>query len=216
MNDREPRRPAETDAQKDHYEKQLWKRAEDLAVQKGTLALQKDAIYQEVENLRKQSPNLHDIEVLRDREGLYWKIDKELQSSIEEENAVQEALLHLEGGTVASEELAALIRESAHAAERISKRKQRILEYRRLLEKSHGFDAELDNPPPPPTTHLSTGRRATAVKGNMEQKSAAEVFYRQTTDTHGGKIRKAGKKGGRGASWMKKRLLDSPAGKKDK
>jgi len=198
--------------QKGEYEKLLWERAGQLSKAKAEIAAKRDPLYEAIQAM-KRNANLHTQEIIREKENLYWQLQKELVAIQDEENRVQSALEKAEEGEI--DEILFNNLKAAPSSDNqahISKRKQKILEEAERLRKlskersgdedDSGWSAAIYAGGALPLTsnqhgradgRLRTGRHRRKVK-NIDPLNAQIEFYFQTTDTHGGKV-DHGKKG---------------------
>jgi predicted extracellular nuclease len=149
----------------------------------------------ELEILFKGKPlsslNLHEREIRRREEGMYWEMKEEIDKIKQEEDKLETMLINLSSGIADEEEIKSLIPAQNEEEKQLSKKKRRILEEkqrlgtdpREIINEMYGeFGSE--------KMHLTTGRHATGVKnlGNVDPLTAAAEFYYRTADTHGGKV----------------------------
>lgn len=190
-------------SQRELISRELWEYADAISEERVRLEQQRDNLYSEVQQLR-TNPNLHEQELIIQKEKLYWEIIAALEALEQKEDTLQNHILSVEEGNYDIEEIKSFLpKEEKQDTPKISRRKQKILEERErerelLLSQMEPEIAEFyrhfnlrpvshdeHNP-----NRLTTGRRATKIKGNFDTLDAEGMFYEKTIDTHGGKVRK--------------------------
>lgn len=180
------------------YEKVIWAKADELSEERTRLSANTEKLFEEVKVLREKRGHPDDI---REKQAAYWVAMKEIEAIKEVEEELQEILVQLENGVIDEASLKDLLPDISGESGKLSKRKQRIQEERaRMEEAGEKFVMELPSfglkSRGPQTRHLTTGRRATGIKGNFDSLSAEGIFNDKAADTHGGKTREFGKKAG--------------------
>ncbi len=140
--------------------------------------------------MKSRSLNLHERDVLNEKEAEFWRIEGKLQEIIKFEDQVQQALQQIEEGTINESALKSIAPPIQKKTEQLSKRKARILEEQQRIgldsrEIAYDMYAEFGYQP---TTHLTTGRHQKRIKGNLNSLTAGNEFFHRTADTHGGKV----------------------------
>ena len=171
------------------YEPLLWQRAEEVSGLKTQLKERRDSVYREIDEMKSSSLNLHEREILDQKEAEYWRIGGKLEEIETLENQIEEQLQQLQAGTAAESTLQSLKPSTQKETEQLSKRKARILEEKQRLNMGQGEIAyDMYKEFGPQTTHLTTGRHQTHFKGNMGAADAESNFFYHSADTHGGKV----------------------------
>ena len=179
----------------------LWKRAESLD---GEIAQRQEfaqQLFQEIERMRLEQGRL-DHDQTNQQEAQYWKLQNELQQLEAQRGLIQQALLEIEEQTFDPKKYAELLRELAQPYlpppdEQPSKRRQAIEKDRTWYEK-RGLSVPEDLlHPSADATRLGSGRNAKRLTGDdvSPLHDPEQAFFRATTDTHGGKVRRPGKTG---------------------
>ena len=179
-----------TESLKITYEPLLWQRAEELSALRTQMKECQQDVYQQTSEMKSRLLNLHEHDVLNEKEAEFWRIEKKLQEIATLEDQVQQALQSLEEGTIGESALQSIAPHLPKETEQLSKRKARILEEQQRLgldprEVAYDMYAEFGYQP---TTHLTTGRHQKRIKGNLNSLTAGDEFFHQTADTHGGKV----------------------------
>lgn len=185
------------ESRQETLKRRLWQFAEVVGNELCELEDEQRRLYEEIQALRIH-PNLHEREILIEKEKRYWELNERIQSLKEKENTTQNHLLAVEEGSFSAEEIDSFLPHEAENGPKISKRKQRIQEERERDLSDGGFGvgynynygwgrASHDRHNP---NRLTTGRHATGIKGNMSVYEGEQRFMDATTDTHGGKVRK--------------------------
>lgn len=192
-----PQQKKNLESLKTTYEPLLWQRAEELSELRTQLKEHQQDVYHQTSEMKSRSLNLHEHDVLNEKEAEFWRIERKLQEIVKFEDQVQQALQQLEEGTINEFTLKSITPLIPKKTEQISKRKARILEEQQRIgldprEIAYDMYAEFGYQP---TTHLTTGRHQKHVKGNLNSLTAKEEFFHRTADTHGGKVN-YGKKNG--------------------
>lgn len=210
---KKPEPKSETEAQKkQRYERVLWKKAEELFGERTTLEEKAGKLFDEVKKLKDTKGDQTEI---REKSADYWVFMKEIAAIKETEDELQEALVQLGNGVIDKDKFDELLPGASGEPKKLSKRKQHILEERKRMADS-GFvfmdtlaSGRMVEPTAPPTRHLTTGRRATGIKGSFDPVAAEQIFNTRAADTHGGKTREFGKKSdhytGKGGRKIRKR-----------
>ena len=179
-------------SEKDIIEDFLWKKAESLQQARIDLEKKISILETEIANMRSRRLNLHEQDVLGKKEDEYQILTPQLNQKKQEEEEIQKKLIDLEYGMMSAE----IKNEIIHAVKGddvISKRRQKIKEEQSRIQKELNiidgrYAAQIARKGGQQGTHLTTGRHATQIKGNIDTTKAEEEFYRKTTDTHGGKV----------------------------
>ena len=177
----------------EEWEGLLWQRAEEISGLRTTLKDIEETLFQEVESMKRRPLNLHEKDILAEKEAAYWKASQERHRAEEEETRLEQALRDIANKVVNVQVLQTLVKIPTQEERRISKRKARILEERERLAKLEKERSNLIFDPlavgeAQQVTHLTTGRHATGIKGSINPADAEREFYYRTTDTHGGKV----------------------------
>ena len=192
-----PQQKKKSESLKTTYEPLLWQKAEELSELRTQLKEHQQDVFQKTSEMKSRPLNLHEQDVLNEKETEFWRIEGKLQEIAKLENQVQQALQQLEEGTISESILQSITPPTPKKTEQLSKRKARILEEQQGIgldprEIAYDMYAEFGRQP---TTHLTTGRHQKHIKGNMDSLTAGGEFFHYTADTHGGKV-DHGKKGG--------------------
>src|SRR3989344_853209 len=182
----------DTRSEKDIIEDFLWKKAESLQQVRTDLEKKINILETEIASMRSRRLNLHEQNVLGKKEDEYQILTPQLNQKKQEEEEIQEKLIDLEYGMMSAK----IKNEIIHAVEGdeiVSKRRQKIEEEQSRIQKElnitdERYAAQIARKGGQQGTHLTTGRHATQIKGNIDSASAAEEFYHRTADTHGGKV----------------------------
>jgi len=182
----------DTRSEKNIIEDFLWKKAESLQQARTDLEKKINILETEIANMRSRRLNLHEQDILGKKEDEYQILIPQLNQKKQEEEEIQKKLVDLEYGIMSAE----IKNEIIHAVEGdeiVSKRRQKIEEEQSRIQKElnitdERYAAQIARKGGRQGTHLTTGRHATDIKGNIDSASAAEEFYHRTADTHGGKV----------------------------
>ena len=133
-------------------------------------------------------------------EDEYWKLEGKIREINQFTDDLLELLGQLEDGRFKEVEsrLRQIFPELQPPQKQLSKRKKAILAANDGIMPNwidHMLEATIAGPAE--TRRVTTGRRATKVKGVMDPFYAEQVFHTATADTHGGKVR-GGSKFGKG------------------
>lgn len=186
------------------YEPLLWQRADELAEERQEIEERHNALYEEAASLRAGRLGPFEKETLGEKEKEYWELEAKIRDIKGQENAVEEALLGLADGKINEEDLKNILPEqTGEEKQKVSKRKQRILEQKerdRQNAERWGVLGMEDNPLLPKEdsmfihkplganpTQITTGQKRKNLKGSIDPGEAEGLFYEQTKDTHGGK-----------------------------
>ena len=171
-----PQQKKNLESLKTTYEPLLWQRAEELSELRTQLKEHQQDVYHQTSEMKSRSLNLHEHDVLNEKEAEFWRIEGKLQEIVKFEDQVQQALQQLEEGTINESTLKSIAPSIPKKTEQISKRKARILEEQQRIgldprEIAYDMYAEFGYQP---TTHLTTGRHQKHVKGNLNSLTAKE------------------------------------------
>jgi len=191
----QPKKEALSEQLKPEYEERLWHRADELMEMRASMTSRRDELYAEIQTMRAKALNLHEKDVVAQKETEYWRIHAKIEDIEKLENQLEAALEKLDAGQISQEELDKLIPQPQKQTPQLSKRKRRILEEMQQLglhpsEIAWGMYGEFGSNP----TRLTTGRHQTGIKANFDPMFGASEFFYRTADTHGGKVAH-GKKG---------------------
>lgn len=176
------------------YESLLWDEATKIFDAIVKLQNSADLLYAELQVLRQQGSRAHNDDVFRAKEKEYWLIFEKINNLRVKENKLQSVLEKVAKGTATIEEIAEFVNIHENNTEPvISKRKRAIREEALRMAAMANSRYLADNfvtsaHKKTTTNHLTTGRHASAVKGNIRPEEAESVFTYKTTDTHGGKV----------------------------
>ena len=182
----------DTRSEKNIIEDFLWKKAESLQQARTDLEKKINILETEIANMRSRRLNLHEQDILGKKEDEYQILIPQLNQKKQEEEEIQKKLVDLEYGIMSAE----IKNEIIHAVEGdeiVSKRRQKIEEEQSRIQKElnitdERYAAQIARKGGRQGTHLTTGRHATDIKGNIDSANAAEEFHHRTADTHGGKV----------------------------
>ena len=187
-----------------NYEERLWEKAEELFNVRSALRNELIELYSKMGKKDVPGIGLHAQDLLIKMHAKSKEIEEEIEEIRKFEDEIQAALEQLNDGKVDVPALIKLI--GKEDGPKISKRKQRILEERKLLgiNPSSLDPLGLEDFSPiqyhgPGAYKLTTGYHAKRIRGAIKSESGdhkdiARQFYEATRDTHGGKA-KFGKSG---------------------
>ena len=105
------------------YEQLLWQRAEELTALRIPLEQLQNELFNESNRMRMSMLNLHQRDVLAQKEAEYWQVVDRVHEIKRQEDTVVELLAGLEEGTVGESELKALFPSQTDEMQ-LSKKKQ--------------------------------------------------------------------------------------------
>lgn len=205
-----PERGENTEAKKAYYEEKLWTKAEELSGQKIQLQIEIEKLYQKIQSGDLGGIGLYAQELKVKKEKEYGLLEEELAELKERENEVQKALEAVDRGEIDEAKLTEIVGQEGQ--QKISKRKQKILEERQRsgIDPRDGSVVALEGTGlgvgdyivknyGPDSRRITTGHHAKGIKGVIKSergdyKDVEGQFYKATQDTHGGKA-KYGKTG---------------------
>jgi hypothetical protein len=178
------------------YKPLLWQRAGKLQSLRNSLQDHQMKLYGQIEEMQNRHLNLYEQEQMGKKELEYWRIQEKMEDITNMEDEIVQAIESLEDGTASEEGLQEIAPPPVKETEELSKKKKRMQEEEERLGISQAeIDWDLDVAFGPNPTRLTTGRNRKRLKGSYNLDVAADEFFYQTTDTHGGKV-KHGKRGG--------------------
>ncbi|MEK7520246.1 MAG: hypothetical protein AAB581_03345 [Patescibacteria group bacterium] len=195
-----PEQNEKKSTEKDKIEDSLWTSAESAQQMRVFLEKRIGKLVAEVTEMRKNRLNLHEQEIMDEKEQKLLLLTRQLEQKKQEEEEIQKKLESLENGSMSFEvkhELTQALQEN----DSLSKRKQRIQEERdRILEEMKRTGEYSEHEPGKALKiatqlarqggkqgPLTTGRHASHIK-NVDTSSAEGEFYFHSADTHGGKV----------------------------
>ena len=192
------------------YEAILWQRAEEFSIIRQALQRKIDELDALFHDKPLHALNLYEQEVRGGEERKYQEIKDEIEKIELEEKKIEKALTDLGSGILNEEEIKSLIPVQDEEDRKLSKRRKRILEEEEKEKKRLGDDKKEEDPvglmyriygdfwtgasvmpvAPGAPTNLATGRhkRKVTFNGGVDPLYAAERFFFETADTHGGKV----------------------------
>ena len=192
------------------YEATLWQRAEEFSIIRQALQQRVDELDVLFHEKPLQALNLYEQEVRGREERRYQEIKDEIEKIESEEKKIEKALTDLGSGILNENEIRPLIPVQDEEDKKLSKRRKRILEEEEKERKRLGDDKKEEDPvdfmyriyggfwtgasiipvAPGAPTNLATGRhkRKVTFNGGVDPLYAAERFFFETADTHGGKV----------------------------
>lgn len=173
-------------------EKFLWRSAEASQQERIDLEKRISILETEIANMWSGRLNLHEQDILANKEKEYQQLTSQLGQKKQIENEAWHKLteweLDIMNPGVKNELL-----QTIKGNEPLSKRKQRIEEEKERLKKNlnivdEGYATQIAHKGGQQGTHLTTGKHGTSITGNFSPEEAPEKFYDATADTHGGKV----------------------------
>lgn len=173
-------------------EKFLWGSAEASQQERIDLEKRISILETEIANMWSGRLNLHEQDILANKEKEYQQLTSQLGQKKQIENEAWHKLTEWELGIMNPEVKNELL-QTIEGNEPLSKRKQRIEEERERIKKNLNiiddeYATQIAHKGGQQGTHLTTGRHGTSITGNFSPEEAPEKFYDATTDTHGGKV----------------------------